>query len=139
MNKDRPVGVKVFSMMQVISGIIGFLCFFILGISAVFFTPYDPAKGPGIYKALGLWSIGAGFLYLLLFFLGIMLFKLKPLARKLTIILSPLYYGLICLLLAIPLDRFFKGVGLYIFAIWLFLVTATIRYFTRPKVKEQFK
>ncbi|MBL7151699.1 MAG: hypothetical protein ISS89_03815 [Candidatus Omnitrophica bacterium] len=50
MNKERLSGVKVFSVLQVTSGIIGFLCFFILGISAVFFTPYDPAKGPGIYN-----------------------------------------------------------------------------------------
>ncbi len=117
MGKKRSVGVTVFAYLDIIGGILGILAL-IVGIKIIIF--------------------GAP----LLIIIGIGLLKLKEWARKFEILLTILgYFFIWVMFFVISKDLLISLRYMFQFKqiISLLAVIVTVYFFTRPKVKNQFK
>jgi hypothetical protein len=123
MEKKRSVGVTVISVIEVLLGL---------------------KWGWSSFTAF-LSQTSISFIHILLLIisalpivLGILTFQLKPIGRKLNLIFSPLiafllFLSFVSLFIFNPLWEFLSGIYT------LLITTFLIYFFTRPKVKEQFK
>ena len=120
MEKRRSVGVTVFGWLYIVLGVFGVLAFFQRNSLIVFSAPLSLLSGIG-------------------------LLKLKEWARILTIILTivgvlfrAIIYLRSILLDAMPLNEALIFIIEWNFLTWIIAIII-IYFFTRPKVKEQFR
>jgi len=141
MDKKRSVGVTVVGVTEVILGIIGLM---------VILFSVQPAHSGGPLPPYLCFGFTICFLIPFLL-LGILTIRLKPIARKIHIFCSPflsfIIMGFIWMFVVdSPYHIFFTGVfrqyltfKIIMWTIFLLMMSGSIFYFTRPKVKEQFR
>jgi hypothetical protein len=134
MEKKRSVGIIiiVLGIVNLILGIVGILSV-IVGIKMRFFPSYDAAKGYAFDIHFGGLFLVAGIIFSLFLLVGICTLRQRPVGRILNLILSPITGCVISL----PFIKIFGNISVYIFI--PVGIIAIIYFFTRSKVKEQFK
>ena len=147
MKKKRSVGVMIFGWLEVFIGTVGGV-FFLFSLNLLFsslyyFDTYIPGVNTvGIdFNVFDLGSLYC-FLalpYVVIFFLGIGILLLKPLARKISVFL-PLFILIDgCFFIYFFSDKAKKLATFLILFVPLFILSLSAMYFfTRPRIKEQF-
>jgi len=137
MEKKRSVGVTVFGIIMIIVGILGILSSLVGGSMICSIAGVKPHA---IFLGVGFLFTTIGIMYLIG---GFGVLSLKPWARNLTLLLSSFNSILIILMLLGTVKVIVKDPIAILYCIpqilLLFLLIGIIYFFTRPKVKEQFK
>lgn len=142
MGKKRSKGVTIFGWAEIIIGITGLV---ILVLSLI---PRTRPSGPDTVVLPAYMPLLAVCLSVIPFlFVGTFTLKLSPVARRINIIGSPILSLIVMVFLRTIIAYSPYSLNYYqnlIFArimwgIFLLMLLGTIYFFTRPKVKEQFK
>ncbi|MFC1709354.1 hypothetical protein ACFL2J_04785 [Candidatus Omnitrophota bacterium] len=140
MEKKRSVGVTVFGWFNILIGAVGSTAFIYCLATMGHMIAISPTIGDKSFS-MGMWIgkflLAITFPFTLVFISGIGTLKLKPFGRIISIISDPIILILAAAAFSfIPFDEWIMASYFATFLVTSFL---KIYFFTRPKVKEQFK
>lgn len=135
MEKSRSLGVTIISKIEIVIGTIGIFCFIPLGIGELLNELYGSHGTSERYVGFGV-DVILGVICSIILITGKLTYKLRPAGRVLHLFFSVLFiilYFLLFYVLRCKLE--------YILNFWVLPISPLffIFFFTRPKVKEQFK